>query len=160
MDANHKGENGDSYCVIQCWGIFADRGDMKSRYRPQAMLIEDNGPALDFHAQFDRPGCQVVLLQPHGDKLARLRRHLDLFRQGRVLLRAGAPFLNELFAEFEGFPLFFAICFSWISPKSTKPQQVGVLRRPYRRCRLRPSRLIRSFRDVGARGRKARWPKM
>jgi len=42
--------------------------------------------------------------QPHGDKLARLRRHLDLFRQGRVLLRAGARFLNELFAEFEGFP--------------------------------------------------------
>jgi len=26
------------------------------------------------------------------------------FRQGRVLLRAGARFLNELFAEFEGFP--------------------------------------------------------
>jgi phage terminase large subunit-like protein len=77
---------------------------MKSRYHPRAILIEDNGPALDFHAQFDRPGCPVILLQPRGDKLSRLRRHLDLFRQGRILVRAGAPFLNDLFAEFEQFP--------------------------------------------------------
>ncbi len=126
IDANHKGENGQSYGVIQCWGVLSDgelyllydqwRGrahrsvfadhirHMKSRYRPRAILIEDNGPALDLHAQFDSSACPVILLQPHGDKLSRLRPHLDLFRKSRVVLRAGAPFLNELIGEFEQFP--------------------------------------------------------
>jgi hypothetical protein len=26
VDGNQKGENGQSYCVVQCWGVFADRG--------------------------------------------------------------------------------------------------------------------------------------
>jgi predicted phage terminase large subunit-like protein len=124
VDLNHKGEVGQSYSVIQCWGLLPDayllydlwRGrvhksvfadqirHMKQKYRPRVILIEDNGPALDLHAQFDTAGCPVYLIQPRDDKLTRFRRHLDLFRNGQVVLRAGAPFLNDFFDEHENFP--------------------------------------------------------
>jgi hypothetical protein len=52
---------------------------MKSDYRPVAILIEDNGPALDLQEQFNSQRCPVILQTPSGNKLARLRRHLDLF---------------------------------------------------------------------------------
>ena len=77
---------------------------MKSKYRPYVILIEDNGPALDLQEQFNTARCPVILVEPRGDKLSRLRPHLDLFRNRQIVLRAGAPFNNELIAEFEAFP--------------------------------------------------------
>jgi phage terminase large subunit-like protein len=77
---------------------------MRNKYHPRVILIEDNGPALDLQAQFDTSACPVILLQPHGDKLLRLRRHIDLFQNGQIVLRAGAPFNDELIAECVGFP--------------------------------------------------------
>jgi phage terminase large subunit-like protein len=76
---------------------------MKAAYDPRVILIEDNGPALELQEQFETSRCPVILVKPRGDKLSRLRRHLDLFRNGQVVLGAGAPFNNELITEFEGF---------------------------------------------------------
>ena len=125
IDPNHKGEDGRSFGVIQCWGLMSDdkyllydqwRGrahrhafadhirSMKAKYRPRHILIEDNGPALDFQEQFQTSGCPVILLNASGSKLTRLRRHLDLFRNRQVILRGGVPFMEELMVEFENFP--------------------------------------------------------
>ncbi len=125
IDPNHKGANGQSFSVIQCWGVLGGhkyllfdqwRGRahksvlaayirrMKSEYRPRVILIEDNGPALDLQEQFQTSGCPVILLTPSGDKVARLRRHLDLFRNGQIVLRADLQFMEELMAEFTAFP--------------------------------------------------------
>jgi predicted phage terminase large subunit-like protein len=125
IDPNHKGGDGHSFGVIQCWALLADgrfllfdqwRGRthrslfaahirrMKSEYRPVVILIEDNGPALDLQEQIETSRCPVILVKPNGDKLTRLRRNLDLFRNRQVVLRAGLPFMDELFGEFEGFP--------------------------------------------------------
>ncbi len=125
IDPNFKGEDGQSFGTIQCWGLLGDGRyllfdqwrarvhkslfanqirRMKNTYRPRMILIEDNGPALDFHAQFHSATCPVILVRPEGDKLSRLRRNIDLFRNRQVVVRAGAPFISELFAEFEQFP--------------------------------------------------------
>lgn len=124
IDPNHRGEHGNSYSVIQCWALLDQqyllydqwRGhahravfathirSMKARYRPRVILIEDNGPALDLQEQIETPRCPVLLLQANGDKLSRLRRHLDLFQNRQVALRGGAPFIEEFMAEFEKFP--------------------------------------------------------
>jgi predicted phage terminase large subunit-like protein len=124
IDPNFKGENGQSFGVIQCWGVLDDgrfllfdqwRGRvhksifadhiraMRANYRAQMMLIEENGPAFDLQAYFDSSSCPVILVQPTTDKLSRLRRNLDLFRNHRVVLRAGS-FNEDLIAEFEQFP--------------------------------------------------------
>jgi predicted phage terminase large subunit-like protein len=125
IDPNHKGEHGHSLGVIQCWGLLADgryllfdqwRGrahktvfaayirSMKGKHRPLVILIEDNGPALDLQERFETSRCEVILVKPSGDKVTRLRRHLDMFRNRQIVLRSGAPFVDELIAEFEGFP--------------------------------------------------------
>jgi predicted phage terminase large subunit-like protein len=126
VDPNHRGELGASYSVVQCWVMLAGgkgfllydqwRGRASKRllattirqlcneHRPQVILIEDNGPALELNEKFDSPTCPVILLQPRGDKAKRLRPHLDLFRNRKVVLRAGAPYLNDFIAEFEAFP--------------------------------------------------------
>ncbi len=125
IDPNHKGEDGRSFGVIQCWGLMADdkyllydqwRGrahrhafadhlrSMKAKYRPRYILIEDNGPALDLQEQFETSGCPVILVNASGNKLTRLRRHLDLFRNHQVILRGGVPFMEVLMVEFENFP--------------------------------------------------------
>jgi len=124
IDPNFRGESGQSFSVIQCWGILEDGRYvlfdewrarvhksifanqirlMRANYRAQMILIEDNGPALDFQAQFDSMTCPVILMQPTTDKLSRLRRNIHLFRNRQVVLRAG-PFNADLIAEFEEFP--------------------------------------------------------
>jgi predicted phage terminase large subunit-like protein len=125
IDPNHKGSDGQSFSVVQVWGILQGRKyllfdqwrgrahkstlaahirRMKSDYRCRVILIEDNGPALDLQEQFETSACPVILLTPRGDKVARLRRHLALFRNGQIVLRAGVPFIEELIAEFKAFP--------------------------------------------------------
>jgi predicted phage terminase large subunit-like protein len=125
IDPNHKGEKGRSYSVIQCWGLLTDGRyllcdqwrerahksvfagqirSMKAQYRPQLILIEDNGPALEFQAQFESQSCPVVLIEASANKLARLRPHLDLFRRRRIVLRLDLPHMEELMVEFETFP--------------------------------------------------------
>jgi predicted phage terminase large subunit-like protein len=125
IDPNYKGEYGQSYAVIQCWGIlghhnyllydqwrgranratFVDQiNRMKAKYRPRVILVEDNGPALELKARIESSKCRVELVTPRGDKLSRLRRHLDLFRNGRIVLPMGAPFVVELITEFRAFP--------------------------------------------------------
>ena len=125
IDPNYKGESGQSFSVIQCWGVLGDgryllydqwRGRagksafarqirmMKANYRPCAILIEDNGPALELAEQFATPSCPVHLLTASGDKVARLRRNIDLFRDRKIILRADALYMGELMPEFEAFP--------------------------------------------------------
>jgi predicted phage terminase large subunit-like protein len=125
IDPNHKGQVGQSYSVIQCWALLADgkyllydqwRGrahnavfcslvqSTKAKYRPRVILVEDNGPALELQERFETARCPVILINPSGNKLSRLRRHLDLFRAGRVLVRTGLPCMEELMTEFETFP--------------------------------------------------------
>ena len=77
---------------------------MKAKYRPQAILVEDNGPALELQERFETAHCPVILITPSDNKLTRLRRHLGLFRAGRILVRAGLPCMEELMIEFETFP--------------------------------------------------------
>jgi predicted phage terminase large subunit-like protein len=125
IDPNHKGGDGHSFAVIQCWALLSDgryllfdqwRGRahrsvfaahirrMKSENRPVVILIEDNGPALELQEQIETPRCAVILLKPSGDKLTRLRRNLDLFRNRQIVLRRDVPFMEELMIEFEQFP--------------------------------------------------------
>jgi phage terminase large subunit-like protein len=77
---------------------------MSATYRPVAILVEDNGPALQLQEQFHKPWHPVILRTPMGNKLARLRRHLDLFKQRRVVLRAELPSIEDLIDEFVRFP--------------------------------------------------------
>jgi phage terminase large subunit-like protein len=126
IDANFKGEQGQSYSVVQSWAVLeggnryllydqwrarahksvfvAQIRAMKAKYRPQVILIEDNGPALEFQALFETAGCAVILITPSGNKLARLRRHFDLFRQRRIVLRLGLAFMEEFLVEIERCP--------------------------------------------------------
>ena len=125
IDPNHKGEDGHSFGVIQCWALlpggryllqdqwrgranrsaFADQVRiMKGKYRPACILIEDNGPALDLQHQFESTACRVILVRPVDHKLTRLRRHLDLFQNRKIVLRDRAPFLEAFISEFEAFP--------------------------------------------------------
>lgn len=124
-DLNHKGADGQSFSVIQIWGLLGPRKyllvdqwrgrahksivashlrRMKSVHRPRVILIEDNGAALDFQEQFQTSACPVILLTPRDDKVARLRRHLDLFRNHQIVLHHGLPFMEELMVEFKSFP--------------------------------------------------------
>jgi predicted phage terminase large subunit-like protein len=125
VDPNYKGEYGRSYAVVQCWGILGRRNyllydqwrgranraifvdqisRMKGKYRPRVILMEDSGQGLELKARFENSKTPVELVVPHGDKLSRLRPHLELFRNRRIILRAGAPFVMEFIAEFEKFP--------------------------------------------------------
>ena len=125
IDPNFKGETGQSFSVIQCWALLSDgryllydqwRGrasksafarqirKMKITYRPCAILIEDNGPALELAEQFETPSRQVHLLAPRDDKVERLRRNIDLFRDRRIILRDGALYMEGLMTECEAFP--------------------------------------------------------
>jgi predicted phage terminase large subunit-like protein len=125
IDINHKGENGHSYSVIQCWALLDDCRyllydqwrarahksvfaaqirSMKAKYRPRLILIEDNGPALELQAQFETERCPVILIHPIDNKLTRLRRHIDLFRERQIILHRGLPNIEELFVEFETCP--------------------------------------------------------
>jgi predicted phage terminase large subunit-like protein len=125
IDPNHKGKDGCSFSVVQCWGVLPGRRyllwdqwrgrvhwsmfldqirEMKSKYDPQVILIEDNGPALELQSHLQTSRCEVELIAPHDDKLTRLRRHVDLFHDRQIVVRAGAPFTEELIVECETFP--------------------------------------------------------
>jgi hypothetical protein len=54
--------------------------------------------------QFETSACRVILVRATESKLNRLRRHVDLFQNRKIVLRADAPFLEVLLVEFESFP--------------------------------------------------------
>jgi predicted phage terminase large subunit-like protein len=124
-DLNQKGEAGTSFSVIQCWALMSDgrhlladqwRGratrkmlgkqfrTLSARYNPSVILIEDNGPASELAETLHRIGYNVELITPRGDKFSRLRAHVQLFRDHRIVLPAGSPFIADFISEFIAFP--------------------------------------------------------
>ncbi|THD61114.1 MAG: hypothetical protein E7813_22245 [Bradyrhizobium sp.] len=124
-DLNQKGEAGASLSVIQSWALLSDRRyllvdqwrgratrkmlgkqfrTLSARYNPGVILIEDNGPASELAEMLQRIGYDVQLIRPRGDKLSRLRPHVPLFRDRRIVLPFGSPFIEEFISEFMAFP--------------------------------------------------------
>jgi phage terminase large subunit-like protein len=125
-DLNQKGESGTSFSVIQCWALLPDgrylladqwRGratrkilskqfkTLSARYNPSAILIEDNGPASELAERLQRFGYDVQLITPRGDKVKRLRPHVQLFRDRRIVLPYGSLFVEGFISEFPGVSL-------------------------------------------------------
>jgi predicted phage terminase large subunit-like protein len=117
--------NGDyaSFSVIQVWAFDVRNYYLLAQYRAQcefddlmrkarklrkvhgayAILIENtaNGPALISQLKRKLKGrCLIVPITPRGSKAARLNRHIDKIRQGRVQLAADlwAEFTDEIVA--------------------------------------------------------------
>ena len=79
--------------------------NLNRRYRPFTILVEKtaNGPALISELKRKAPHL-IVPITPRGSKSARLYRHIDKIRDGRIRLPNDAEFSAEFVAEFEAFP--------------------------------------------------------
>jgi hypothetical protein len=77
------------------------------RHRPEAILIEktSNGPALISEMRRKSTNRHLVVpITPRGSKAARLKRHIDKIRGGRLQLPKHAEFYDKFVAEFVAFP--------------------------------------------------------
>jgi predicted phage terminase large subunit-like protein len=119
---NTKGDDA-SFSVIQAWAFdeknlyllnqFREQCEFDElkrmtrrfikRHQPYVVLIEKtaNGPALI--SELRRKGKPVLPITPRGSKAARLNRHIDKIRDGRVQLPENAVFNAKFGAEFERF---------------------------------------------------------
>ena len=124
IDAGNTDGDDASFSVIQVWAFdeknlylldqFREQCEfnelkrmarrLKKRYRPDAILVENtaNGPALISELRRKGKGRYLVAsITPRGSKAARLNRHIDKIRDGRV--QVNAVFHAEFGAEFERF---------------------------------------------------------
>jgi predicted phage terminase large subunit-like protein len=123
IDAGYTDGDDASFSVIQAWAFddknlylmnqFREQCEFNElkrmtkrfikRHRPDVVLIENtaNGPALI--SELRRKGKPVLPITPRGSKAARLNRHIDKIRDGRVQLPENAVFNAEFGAEFERF---------------------------------------------------------
>jgi predicted phage terminase large subunit-like protein len=116
-----------SFSVIQVWAFDAKNYYLLDDYRAQcefedlkrkarhlrklhrayAILIENtaNGPGLISQLKRKlKARCLIVPITPRGSKTARLNRHIDKIRQGRVQLAADAAYWVEFTDEIVVFP--------------------------------------------------------
>jgi predicted phage terminase large subunit-like protein len=122
IDAGYTDGDDASFSVIQAWAFddknlylmnqFREQCDFNELKRmtrrfikchPDVVLIENtaNGPALI--SELRRKGKTILPITPRGSKAARLNRHIDKIRDGRVQLPENAVFNAEFRAEFERF---------------------------------------------------------
>jgi predicted phage terminase large subunit-like protein len=126
IDAGNTDGDDASFSVIQAWAFddknlylmnqFREQCEFNElkrmtkrfikRHRPDVVLIEKtaNGPALISELRRKEKTRRLVLpITPRGSKAARLSRHIDKIRDGRVQLPENAVFNAEFGAEFERF---------------------------------------------------------
>jgi predicted phage terminase large subunit-like protein len=126
IDAGNSDGDDASFSVIQAWAFdennlylmdqFREQCEFNElkrmtkrfikRHRPDVVLIEKtaNGPALISELRRKGKTRHLVLpITPRGSKAARLNRHIDKIRDGRVQLPENAVFNAEFRAEFERF---------------------------------------------------------
>ena len=127
IDAGTTDGDDASFSVIQAWAFdetnfylidqFREQCEFdelyrmvrkfRRRYQPDAILVEKtaNGPALISELKRRQKDRHLVVpITPHGSKTARLNRHIDKIRDGRVQLPEDAEFNAEVVTEFVGFP--------------------------------------------------------
>ena len=73
-------------------------------HRPKTILIEDQASGIALQQTLKCDGYTVRPIKPKGDKVMRMRVHTPTLEAGKVLLKKGAPWLDELRAEVLAFP--------------------------------------------------------
>ena len=123
--ANKSGELND-YSVCTTWGLYNQHfylldvfrmrlnyPELKSAvqqlwevHRPNTVLIEDKSSGISLIQELsgDMYGLEPYKPLPGSDKQLRLNAQSIRFENGSVLLRAGAPWLEEYVRELTGFP--------------------------------------------------------
>jgi predicted phage terminase large subunit-like protein len=127
VDPGHRGGPGHSFTVMQAWSRVGDdfllldqwreQADVDEavsalkfavrRYSPALVLIEFSGYGQILARELQKVSRSVeVQLVPtdRRSKTARLLRHVDLIRSGRIKLPQGADWRETWDSEFEAFP--------------------------------------------------------
>jgi len=76
---------------------------LEVQYQPDVILIENAAPGMQLIQDLrdNHQGLPLLIpVTPEGTKLERMREHIGLMESGLVLLPKGAPWLEDLFAEF------------------------------------------------------------
>lgn len=125
--ANKSGELND-FSVCTTWGVTAKKDiylldvcrrrlnfpdlkravvDLKSRFKPHHILIEDKASGTQLIQELKGSGCNVRPYSPSpgNDKQIRLYSQTTYFENGRVFLPTSAPWLDEYVLELTAFPV-------------------------------------------------------
>ena len=73
-------------------------------HRPKCILIENHASGTGLQQTLKREGFPVIAIKPKGDKEVRMHAHTATLEAGKVFLRKGAPWLDELRCEMLAFP--------------------------------------------------------
>ena len=125
IDPGQRGGPTNSFSVVQAWALhegqyllldtwrkqarYAEFRDVvrlfKRKYRPSVILVEatGQGPALISDIRTEQ-GMEIVPINPHDDKVSRLRKHVNAIRGGLVALPEGARWVAEFIDELIQFP--------------------------------------------------------
>jgi predicted phage terminase large subunit-like protein len=71
---------------------------------PKSILIEDHASGIGLQQTLKREGFPIIPIKPKGDKVMRMHAHTATLEAGKVFLRKGAPWLDELRTETLAFP--------------------------------------------------------
>ena len=73
-------------------------------HRPKSILIEDHASGIGLQQRLKRQGFPIIPFKPKDDKVMRMYAHTATLEAGKVLLRKGAPWLDEFRCELLAFP--------------------------------------------------------
>ena len=73
-------------------------------HRPKCILIENHASGIGLQQTLKREGFPVIAKKPNGEKEVRMHTHTATLEAGKVLLRKGAPWLDEFRCELLAFP--------------------------------------------------------
>jgi predicted phage terminase large subunit-like protein len=73
-------------------------------HNPKCILIEDHASGIGLQQTLRREGFPVIAIKPKGEKEVRMNVHTATLEAGRVHLRAGASWVDELRTETLAFP--------------------------------------------------------
>ena len=73
-------------------------------HHPKCILIEDHASGTGLQQKLKREGFPVIAIKPKGEKEVRMHVHTATLEAGKVLLRKGAPWLDEFRCELLAFP--------------------------------------------------------
>jgi predicted phage terminase large subunit-like protein len=125
IDPGQRGGPTNSFSVVQAWALHEGRYWLlatwrqqarytefrhvvrlfKRKYRPSVILVEatGQGPTLISDIRTEQ-GMEIVPINPHDDKVSRLRKHVNAIRGGLVALPEGARWVAEFIDELIQFP--------------------------------------------------------
>jgi predicted phage terminase large subunit-like protein len=74
------------------------------RHQPQATLIEDHASGTALQHALKQQRFKTIAIKPKGDKVMRMHAHTAALEGGKVLLKNGAPWLDDFRYEVLAFP--------------------------------------------------------